>query len=105
MYSAKSFLITEKEFNYLLPVLRRKMSQTGDRFSIIADNIDDLTDILNRLKGLYDYYNDLHSMTAYYCSKIGSLNYFRDLVGYNTPKPKKESFEEILKSDHPLLKI
>ena len=50
MYSAKSFQLTKDEFNYLLPVLKNKLHQSGDRCYFTANNIDDLRDILNRLK-------------------------------------------------------
>ena len=81
MYSSKCFQLTKDEFNYLLPVLKNKLHQSGDRCYFISNNIDDLTDMLNRLKGLYDNYNDLKNMVAYHCSKNGSLNPFRESMG------------------------
>ncbi len=78
MYSAKSYQLTKDEFNYLLPVLRKKLLQRVDRCYFIADNINDLTDMLNRLKGLYGYYEELKNMVVYKCSKEGSLNCFRE---------------------------
>jgi len=81
MYSAKSFQLTKDEFNYLLPVLRSKLLQSGDRCYFISNNIDDLTDMLNRLKGLYDNYDDLENMVDYKCSVNGSLNPFRTSIG------------------------
>ena len=81
MYSAKSFQLTKDEFNYLLPALRNKLHQSGNRCCFIANNIDDLTDMLNRLKGHYDNYDELKNMVAYYCSKNGSLNPFRESMG------------------------
>ena len=78
MYSAKSYQLTKDEFNYLLPVLKKKLLQSGDRCYFIADNIEDLTDILNRLKGLYDNYDELKNMVAYKCSIEGSLSHFRN---------------------------
>ena len=77
MYSARSYQLIKEEFNYLLPVLRKKLYMSGDRFYFTANNIDDLTDMLNRLKGLYNNYDDLKNMIAYKCSKEGSLNPFR----------------------------
>ena len=59
MYSAKSFQLTKDEFNYLLPALRNKLHQSGDRCYFISNNIDDLTDMLNRLKAHYNNYDDL----------------------------------------------
>jgi hypothetical protein len=81
MYSAKSFQLTKDEFNYLLPVLRNKLLQSGDRCYFISNNIDDLTDMLNRLKGLYDNYDDLKNMVDYRCSISRSLNPFRTSIG------------------------
>lgn len=81
MYSAKSFRLTKDEFNYLLPILRNKLLQSGDIFYFIADTIDALTDMLNRLKGYYDNYDDLKNMVDYRCSTKGSLNPFRESIG------------------------
>lgn len=81
MHSAKSFQLTKDEFNYLLPVLKNKLHQSGDRCYFTANNIDDLRDILNRLKGYYDNYDELKNMVDYYCSKNGSLNPFRESMG------------------------
>lgn len=78
MYSSKSFQLTKKEFDYLLPVLRNKLLQSKDQYYFISNNIDDLTDMLNRLKGLYDNYDELKNMVDYYCSKNGNLNPFRE---------------------------
>lgn len=77
MYSAKSFQLTKEEFNYLLPILRNKLHQLSDICYFIADNIDDLTDMLNRLKGYYDNYDELNNMVSYYCLKDGNINPFR----------------------------
>ena len=77
MYTAKSFQLTEGEFNYLLPVLRSKLHHSGDKYYFIADNIEDLTDMLNRLKGHYNNYDDIEGMVDYHCMKEGNLNPFR----------------------------
>jgi hypothetical protein len=81
MYSEKSFQLTKDEFNYLLPALRNKLNQSDDRCYFIANDIDDLTDMLNRLKGHYDNYDELKNMVSYHCSKNGSLNPFRESMG------------------------
>ncbi len=81
MYSAKSFQLRKDEFNYLLPVLKNKLLQSGDRYYVITYNIDDLTDMLNRLKGHYDNYDELKNMVVYQCSIKGSLNPFRESIG------------------------
>lgn len=85
-YSAKAFRLKEDEYNYLLPALRTKLIQRDGLkwFSFISDNLEDLEDMLNRLKGLYDFYNDLPKMTIYNCSKNGSLFPFRDLLNIKT---------------------
>ena len=79
MYSAKSFEVTKEEFNYLLPVLKDKLLQTGYGYFFISHNIETLTDMLDRLKGLYNYYDSINSLVVYACSKQGSLNEFRNL--------------------------
>ena len=81
MYLAKSFQLTKNEFNYLLPVLRNKLLVSADRYYFISNNIDDLTDMLNRLKGLYGNYDELKNMVDYKCSVGGSLNPFRKSMG------------------------
>lgn len=56
MYSTASFKLTKEEFNYLLPVLKKKLTQN---YYFIAYNFEDLEDMLSRLKGLYNNYDDL----------------------------------------------
>lgn len=80
-YSAKSFQLTKEEYNYLLPVLKNKLTQSGDRYYFISNNLEDLTDMLNRLKGLYDNYDELKNMVSYKCSMEGSLEPFRKSMG------------------------
>lgn len=80
MYSSKSFELLKEEFNYLLPILINKLHTSVDRFYFISNNIDDLTDMLNRLKGYYDNYDDLNSMVVYNCSKNTTLNPFRESI-------------------------
>ena len=77
MYSTKSYQLRKDEFNYLLPVLKNKLSTIGDRCFFVGTS-DDLDDMLNRLKGLYDYYNDLNNMIYYKCFKEGRLISFRN---------------------------
>ncbi len=81
MYSAKSFQLTKDEFNYLLPAIRHKLNQSGDRYCFIANNIDDLTDMLNRLKGYYNNFDEIKNMVDYRCSISRSLNPFRTSIG------------------------
>lgn len=76
MYSTKSYQLRKDEFNYLLPVLKNKLSSIGDRCFFVGTSYD-LDDMLNRLKGLYDYYDDLNNMIYYKCFIEGSLMPFR----------------------------
>jgi len=78
MYSACSYQLTKEEFNYLLPVLRKKLLQRADKHFIITNNTDELEDALNRLKGLYDNYDDIKSMVVYKCHMSKSLAPFRN---------------------------
>lgn len=77
MYSAKSYQLTEDEYHYLLPVLKSRLSEINSRYYFTANSIDDLTDMLNRLKGLYDNYDELENMVDYKCSVSGNLEPFR----------------------------
>jgi hypothetical protein len=76
MYSDKSYRLTEEEHNYLLPALNKRLLNSGDNYHFIGSP-DDLTDMLNRLKGLYGYFDDLNEMIGYRCFKYGSLDPFR----------------------------
>lgn len=92
MYSQKSFRITKDEFNYLLPVLKNKLLERGDMYYFISYDINELTDMLNRLKGLYNNYDEVKNMTVYYCSKEGSLKPFRDSIGVTEPFNKNNIY-------------
>jgi hypothetical protein len=80
MYSARSFRLTTQEFNYLKSALGSKVNQYGDKAFFTAEDVDELADMLNRLKGLYDKYDELKSMVVYHCFVLGSLNPFRELM-------------------------
>lgn len=81
MYSASSYELTKEEYNYLLPAIKNKLVYFGDinKYALIVD-FDDLDDTLNRLKGLYDYFEELPYMISYKCSKNRSLDLFRDFL-------------------------
>lgn len=81
MYSLKSYRLTKDEYNYLLPVLRDKLLYKGeiDRHYFCGDG-DELDDMLSRLKGLYNYFDDYNAIINYKCFKNGSLEPFRDLM-------------------------
>ena len=77
MYSSKSYLLTFEEYNYLLPVLRCKLHISGDTRYFIGSS-DELGDMLDRLKGLYNCYDLIDPMVCYYCFINGSIKTFRD---------------------------
>ena len=81
MYSTKSYILTSKEYNYLLavPNLGRKLHYVNERYYFIGDT-EDLSDMLDRLKGVYDNYNEVTKMVVYRCSKEGSLEPFRSIL-------------------------
>jgi len=79
MYSLKSYRLKKEEFDYLLPVLRKKLFNRRDRYYFNGSS-DDLTDMLNRLKGLYDNYDDLKNMISYKCFIQCSINPFRSSI-------------------------
>ena len=86
MYSEHSIEITQSEFNYLLPPLRAKLHQSNNKYFFCSNNLEDTEDMLNRLKGLYDNYDELKSMVAYYCSKNRTLKPFRDSINISINK-------------------
>ena len=76
MYSAKSYLITKEEYNYLLPIIKARLLFSSGKHYLIAD-FEQLRDDLNRLKGLYGYFDEFSHMLIYNCSRKGNLELFR----------------------------
>ena len=83
MYSSKCFELKEVEFNYLLPVLINKLTNSNGRYYVIIDDVDQLQDIIERLIGVYENYMKIKSIDVYYCYKYGSLEKFRDKIKCN----------------------
>lgn len=79
-YSAKSYKLTEEEYNYLLPVLKKKLYSSNNNYYFVGSH-DDLDDMLDRLKGLYNYYDDYNKIINYKCFKFKSLEPFRNELG------------------------
>ena len=77
MYSLKSYRLTKDEYNYLLPVLRKNLSNSNDNYYFCGDT-DELYDMLNRLKGLYNYFDSYNGIIDYNCAKSCSLEPFRN---------------------------
>lgn len=78
MHSMKSFRLTKEEYNYLLPVY--KVAQSGEYRYVVADDIEDLTDILNSLKGAYTNWCEIPAMVVYNCSISRSIEPFREYM-------------------------
>lgn len=85
MYLVKSYLLTIEEFNYLLPAIKNKLLSRMDSHYFIG-SFESLADMINRLKGLYENYNEVNPMTIYECSKQGSLEPFRNSLKNTNPK-------------------
>jgi len=78
MYSLKSYRLEKEEYDYLLPVLKSKLSVRGDKYYFIGSS-DDLYDMLSRLKGLYNDFSDvLNSTLVYKCFMEVSIKIFRN---------------------------
>ena len=77
MYSLKSYRLLKDEYNYLLPVLRKNLSNSDDNYYFCGDT-DELYDMLSRLKGLYNYFDNYNGIIDYKCAKSGSLEPFRN---------------------------
>ncbi len=81
MYSDRAIKLTKEEYNYLLPTIYRKnLLCRGEvnEYSIIV-NTDTIDDVLNRLKGLYDYFDMLPSKVVNKCFVLRSFIPFREL--------------------------
>ena len=79
MYSSRSYKLTKKEYNYLLPVLKNKLLYQIDSYYFVGA-FEDLEDMLLRLKGLYGYFNNYNKIVNYKCFKEYSLKEFRNIV-------------------------
>lgn len=79
MYSLKSYRLTRDEYNYLLPVLRKKLVNSNDNYFFVGDS-DELNDMLSRLKGLYNYFGECNPTIQYKCFKYSSLESFREFI-------------------------
>lgn len=77
MYSLKSYKLTIEEYNYLLPVLKDNLSYSNNNYFFVGST-NELYDMLDRLKGLYDYYEGINKMVYYKCFKHGTLEPFRE---------------------------
>jgi len=81
MYSHKSYKLNKDEYNYLLPVLRNKLLYRCEIDThYFRGDPEELSDMLSRLKGLYNYYNYYNKIIDYKCFKYGSLDSFRKEV-------------------------
>mgnify|MGYP003153192634 CR=1 FL=1 len=78
MYSLKSYKLLKKEYNYLLPVLRKNLSNSNDKY-YFCGSTEELYDMIIRLKGLYNHFNENWNLIINYkCFKYGSLDPFRE---------------------------
>lgn len=75
------YRLTKEEYNYLLPVLKDKLLYKGktDKYYFCGD-LDDLKDMLSRLKGLYGCFSDYNAIINYKCFKDDNLEPFRNLM-------------------------
>ena len=64
-----------------LQLVKKKLYESSDKYYFIGDG-DDLDDLLYRLKGVYENYNEgLKNMVSYHCFVKHSLNPFRESMG------------------------
>lgn len=79
MYSNKSYRLTKKEYNYLLPtsVKKRLLNKAEIDKHYFCGSPDELSDMLSRLKGLYNYFGDLNKAIDHKCFITGNLIPFR----------------------------
>lgn len=82
MYSCKSYKLTKAEYSYLLPVLKKHLLNTGRGYYFCGD-MDALDDMLSRLKGLYDHFDEYNPFINYLCFEGASLQPFREKLTRN----------------------
>ncbi len=82
MYSARAIPITEQEHFYLLPAIGRSaFYHSGENYSLIVEDGDDLEDKLLRLKGLWGVLDEgLDRNLVHNCFRACSLEKFRDAM-------------------------
>jgi hypothetical protein len=79
MYSDRSYPLTKEEYYYLFPAIGKKLLHTNGRYYFI-DLSDGLGDMLDRLKGLYDNYDEFNRIIVYKCFKASSIEPFREIM-------------------------
>lgn len=79
MYSDRSYLLHEGEFNYLLPAIKNQLIESNGKFYVIV-NSDNSEDLLNRLKGYYDFFDEIPFKVCISVFINCSLTAFRDFV-------------------------
>lgn len=79
MYSDRGYQLTKKEYEYLLPVYKKNLTDMNGRY-YFTDLANELSDVLNRLKGLYDNYNEkqVSHRIVQKCFKMNSIEPFRE---------------------------
>lgn len=75
-----SYPLTKLEYNYLLPVLRTKLLYKHPSLYYFCGSIECLSDMLSRLKGLYNNYEYVNEMVVYQCTIHGSLSPFHKSI-------------------------
>lgn len=79
MYSLKSYRLLKEEYNYLLPVLRKNLSNSGVNYYFCGDTYE-LHDMLSRLKGLYNYFDNYNEIIDHKCFISGNIEPFRNEI-------------------------
>ena len=84
MHGIKTYKLNENEYNYLLPALKNKLfNKREDNKHYFYGNNEDLYDMLNRLKGHYNYYGEITKILSYKCFMQNSLKPFRIKIKNN----------------------
>ena len=80
-YAQRSIIIGKEDFNYLLPAIRHKLSRRGgNMYYLTIDDAKDLQYELQRLSGLYDFYDDIPYKVVRKVFESRTLDAFLDYV-------------------------
>lgn len=99
-YSTTGYILTKHEYNYLKPAIPKLVNEMSGRYYLTCD-LDDLSDSLDRLKGMYDNWDEIPNKIVKNCYATKSITPFREFMTnlqteYKIKKFLKPLIERIL---------
>ena len=80
-YNKRSFKISKKEYDFLIkkPEMEKEIFCENGEYNF-KSTLDDIYKILNYLKNLYNYQDDLSTVIVYKCYIMEDINPFRKTI-------------------------